>query len=118
MSNKVSLTITRGDDRSWNMSIVDSQGQPVDVTGATYTCSIRKEYNSSVIGNPIVSIDDAANGKLVITISNELSSLLTVQSGKRNSSYVFDLVQVLNSESTTYLNGYLIVEERVTPVGP
>lgn len=118
MSNKVSLTITRGDDRSWNMSIVNSQGQSVDVTGATYTCSIRKEYNSDVIGNPVVTIEDAINGKVLITIANELSSLLVVQSGKRNSSYVFDLVQELQTVSTTYLNGYLIVEERVTPVGP
>lgn len=118
MSNKVSLTITRGDDRSWNMSIVNSQGVPVDVTGATYTASIRKEYNSTVIGNPTVTVDDAVAGKLVINIPSSLSTLLTVQSGKRNTSYVFDLVQVLNAESTTYLNGYLIVEERVTPVGP
>lgn len=118
MSNKVSLTITRGDDRTWNMSIVDSQGTPVNITGGTYTASIRKEYNSAVIGNPTVTVTDAAQGKLEINIDSALSSLLVVQSGKRNSSYVFDLVQVLNSESTTYLNGYLIVEERVTPVGP
>lgn len=117
MSNKVSLTITRGDDRTWTVSIVDSQSVPVDITSGTYTASIRKEYNSTVIGNPTVTVTDAVNGKLDIHIPSSLSSLLTVQSGKRNSSYVFDLVQVLNSESTTYLNGYLIVEERVTPVG-
>ena len=118
MSNKVSLTITRGDDRTWNVAIKDSQGNPVDITTATYSASIRKEYNSTVIGNPTVTVTDAADGRLELNIPSALSSLLTVRSGKRNSSYVFDLVQELNGESTTYLNGYLIVEERVTPVGP
>lgn len=117
MSNKVSLTITRGDDRSWNMSFQNSQGLPMDVTGAEYFCTVRKEYTSTVIGNPTVTILDGANGRLVLNVSSELSSLLTVQSGKRNSSYVIDVVQVLNGESTTFINGYLIVEERVTPVG-
>lgn len=117
MSNKVSLSITRGDDRNWPMTVTNSQGQPVDLTGAVFTSSIRKEYNSPVIGNPTVTIVDAAQGKVVINVSNELSAALTVQVGKRNSSYVFDVVRIVNNESVTYLNGYLIVEERVTPVG-
>lgn len=114
--NRSSLSITRGDDRTWPIT-VSSNGVPIDLTGATVVSTIRKEYTSAVIGNPTVQIVDAVNGEMSMTISNSLSALLTVPSGKRQASYVFDVVLTLDSKETTYINGYIVVEERVSPVG-
>ena len=114
--NRVSLTITRGDDRTWPISVATKDG-PIDLTGATFESTLRKEYTSTILGHPTIAVVDAANGKLEMTISNQLSALLQVQSGKRQASYVFDVVLSLNTKDTTYINGYIVAEERVSPVG-
>lgn len=116
MSTRESLSITRGDDKTWQIT-VETNGQPVDLTGATVVSTIRKEYTSKVIGSPVITISSPTNGRLSMTIGNELSALLTVQSGKRSASYVFDVVLTLDNKETTYINGYIISNERVSPVG-
>lgn len=116
MTNRSSLTITRGDDRTWPITI-ESNGVPLNLTGATVVSTIRKEYTSAVLGNPTITIVDAANGQLSMTVSHSLSKLLTIPSGKRQASYVFDVVLTLDSKETTYINGYIVSEERVSPVG-
>lgn len=117
MSNRASLTITRGDDRTWNVRLKNSQAQPIDLSNSEFVCTIRKEYSSDIIGNPSTAIVTAIEGHMTITVPSTMSALLDVQSGRRNSSYVIDLVQVKDNATTTLINGYLIVEERVTPMG-
>lgn len=68
------LQIIRGDDVSISVTFTDSNGDPVDITGATVFFTAKSDIHDAdadaVISKEVTSHDDAANGQTTISIAD------------------------------------------------
>lgn len=75
---KQDIKIMRGDTEILNITITDSAGVAVNLTGNTFTSQIRYNRNdSSVAATFTCTITNAAQGQVTLTLSAASSALLT-----------------------------------------
>jgi hypothetical protein len=89
---------------------------PVDLSGCTGKCQIRRTPNTPLSLEVPVSITDAANGKFSINLTAAQTSLLTA-SGRgfdKTDKYVYDLELVIGDNTERILNGYVHVSPEVS----
>ncbi len=75
---KQDIKIMRGDTEVFNITVTDSAGAAVDLTGDVFTSQIR--YNrddTSIAGAFVCTITDAAAGQVRLTLSAASSAVLT-----------------------------------------
>ncbi len=111
MSNYYELTIDQGSTFAITVELKDYfTNDPLNLTGYTARSQIRKDYNSSTSNNFTVSIQDAANGN--ISMSMTASNTSNLKAGR----YVYDLEieETVSSEITRVLQGVAIVTPQVT----
>ena len=81
------LYIDQGSDYSTTVTINDSAGSPLDLTGYTSTAQIRKTYTSSTSVPFLCTFDaDRATGKITISLTNVQTN--AIKSGL----YVYDVL--------------------------
>lgn len=74
---KQDIKITRGDTEVVNLTILDSNGAPVNVTGDTFASQIRYTANATTVAAAFTtSIVNGAAGQIRLTLSNTASAAL------------------------------------------
>lgn len=110
MAQFVELDLDQGTDLSYDLDLTNDDGSPIDVTGFSFTSSMRKSfYSRSVTANLTITIADAANGNVVLSMNSNTST--TIRAGR----YVFDVKQ--KDASNTYtriVEGIITVLPQVT----
>jgi hypothetical protein len=102
----VDLYVYRGDSGRFRVAINDPDGAPLDVSGATWDCDIRTQYDADP---PIVSLDvNPIDASTVEVVLNTTMSALLVDNA------VWDLEMTLNGEVQTLLSGVVHVHKDVS----
>lgn len=115
------LLVEQGATFTRTLTLKDSAGAPIDITGWTFAGQIRKKYDSS---SPLVSftcaiVGAATNGQFSITLSHTQTSALPVLPAQDNSRsptlYSYD-IECVKSDSTKarLLQGLVKVSPEVT----
>jgi hypothetical protein len=101
------LVLYRGDYISMSVTIKDSLGVPLNLTGHTAKCSIRASYTSASSYDATCTVD-AANGKVLVEF---LSSVTTdIVAGD----YIWDFQTTIAGNNRTYFAGDVKVLGEVT----
>ena len=110
MAQFVELDLDQGTDLSYNLDLTQDDGSPLDVTGYIFASSIRKSYYSAnVTANLTVTIVDAANGNVTLTMNAATTS--NIKAGR----YLFDVKQKDAGNTTTRIvEGIITVLPQVT----
>lgn len=110
MSNFYELTIDQGSTFSMRIELKDYfSNDPLDLTDYTARSQIRKNYDSTESKNFVVTIADAANGNISMSMSS--SNTANLKPGR----YVYDLeIEDLENVVTRVLQGVAIVSPQVT----
>jgi len=74
MSNRLDLTLKQGEDFYRLLTIKDSDGNAVDITGYSFAAQIREEYYKPIYLSFSFNISDASNGQVEMTLAKALSS--------------------------------------------
>lgn len=104
------FTLTRGDAKSYRVTVKDDAGAAVDLTGATVQFAARKHPHSAAVitksdGAGIV-IENAAQGVFRIDLDPEDTSSL----GNWRQTYGFDVQVTKAGEPITVARGKLTIE--------
>jgi uncharacterized cupin superfamily protein len=103
------IKITRGDTEVFVISLQNSNGSAMDLTGSTWASQIRYDYDSaSAAASFACVVTDAINGQVTLTLSAGDSALLT--SGAAH----WDIQQTINYVVTTILSGKCTILPDVT----
>lgn len=110
MAQYVELDLDQGTDLSYNLDLTQDDGSPLNVTNFIFTSSIRKSYYSAnVTANLSVTLVDAANGNVTLTMNAATTS--NIKAGR----YLFDVKQKDAANVTTRLvEGIITVLPQVT----
>lgn len=124
-AEELNVTVRRGDSMSFDITVKDSDGDPVDLTDYTFDMDIRSRSNVSSKSNRsdivlstttggknllLMSVTGAADGTLTISASRE--AMANVDAG----TYRYDLAanHSENSTSETWFYGKFIVKPDYT----
>ena len=103
------ISIYRGDDFNHTVTIQDSAGSAIDVSGRTYTSQLRRYPDSATAAATFtVSMTGAASGTVVFSLTD------TVTAGLEPGPYSYDIQQDSSGTLTTLLAGQAIVSADVT----
>jgi hypothetical protein len=104
------LTIDQGSDFSAEIQVEDSSGDAANLTGFTGAGQIRKTYSSSTATNFGVTVTNAGNGLLTLTLSN------TVTNAMKAGRYVYDveITKTSDGEKTRVVEGQITINPGVT----
>lgn len=111
MSNYYELTIDQGATFAATIELKDYfTNNPIDITGYSARSQIRKNYDSTTSNNFTVSIQDASNGN--ISMSMTASNTANLKPGR----YVYDLEieETSSGEVTRIIQGVAVVTPQVT----
>ena len=103
------IDIYRGDDFSHTVTITNTAGSAIDVSGRTYTSQLRRYPDSSTVAATFtVAMGSAATGVVVFTLAD------TVTAGLEPGPYRYDIQQDNGGTLTTLLAGQATVSADVT----
>ena len=105
------IFIDAGADFSTTVTVTDSSGSALDLTGYTHAAQIRKTYESaSSTVSFTTTTTDATGGKFTLTLTN------TQTAGIPHGRYVYDAVitQTSGGTKTRVVEGIVTVNPRVT----
>lgn len=106
------VSIYRGDDFAHTLTIQDDQGDPVNVSGRTFTSQLRRYPDTTVVAATFaVSMTNAATGVVVFSLGD------TVTAGLEPGPYAYDVQQDNGGTITTLLAGRATVAADVTRSG-
>jgi len=109
------LTIVQGDDKSWPITFTDSAGDPVDLTGSTFSGKFKKEFSTpdaDAVSFTFTDVD-LANGQFTMSLAAADTAALTIK--PTDKSFVFDAqVTYSGGQVETFMRGYLIINPEVT----
>ena len=105
------LYIDQGADFNTVLTLTNAAGTgPLNLTGSTFSCQIRKNYTSSTAITVTVAIQDALEGELVLSIDD------SVTTGIKAGRYVYDIEMVMAGVKSRIVEGLVIVSPQVTQV--
>ena len=106
---KQNITIMRGDTEVFNITLTDSAGAAINLTGSTFLSQIRYERDSSTVAASFsCSITNAAAGQVALTLSSASSAGLTAGTA------FWDLQRTLSGVVTTLVAGKCTILADVT----
>ena len=109
MPGKRDITIYSGDTYVHEVRVKDSDGDPISITGRTYSGSVKlSKLANDVLLSFTPSITDGANGVVKFTLSSSETGSLTP------GTYHYDFQEVNNVVTTTLLTGKIVIEADVT----
>lgn len=110
MAEFVELQMEAGATFSTEITVSDNNGEPKDLTGYTLNAQMRKSYYSTTAYNFEISLDDAPNGLVTMSISAANTSII------RAGRYVYDVEMTENSTGfvTRIFEGIVTVLPNVT----
>jgi len=106
------LDIYEGEDKVWTVTITDSAGDPIDITGYTFLFTVKRKLNDSdgnaLIRKEITSHSDPTNGITEITL---VSADTNDKSG--NFFYDYQWLSDSNQRRVVLKNAAFQIEKRV-----
>jgi hypothetical protein len=108
MAIYANLTVDQGSDFSSVVTVSNSDGALVDLTGYIYRGQIRKTYSSSTAVDFTVTANTPTNGELTITLTAAQTGAM--KAGR----FVYDVEIELANVVTRVVEGQLEVTPRVT----
>lgn len=103
------LALRCGDTETVSVTLQDSAGAPINITGRTYAAQVRATSDASTpLATFSCSIIDAAAGTFACTLSATTTAALTPGGG------VWDLSETNGATVTTLLAGSVIISQDVT----
>ena len=110
MAQFVELNMDQGATFNVDIDLTEANNAPINVTGYTFSSSIRKSYYSSrVTANLVVTIQNAANGNVKLSLA--AANTANIKAGR----YLFDVKQVDTSNVTSrVVEGIISVNPQVT----
>ena len=108
MATYSNIYIDQGSTYSSVIDVLDANGLPTDLTDYFVRGQIRRTYNSTLFYDFILDIPNPTNGKIVISLSNNISA--TLKPGR----YVYDIEMTNGSVISTILQGPILVTGDVT----
>ena len=110
MATIQNLTIDQDADFTQTLTIKDSAGDVVDLTGQTVTSKLRKTHLSSSATSFTTAIVSATAGTCSITLTD------TVTSAMSPGTWVYDIVMAdAANDKTRLIQGNAFVKQGVTP---
>lgn len=101
------IYIDQGDNFNKIVTLRDSEGEIIDLTGFTFSANLRQYYNSTKDYSLVVEVYGATtNGQLRLTMTNTATSLLT------SPRYVYSVRAIAGSTIIRVLDGQALI----TPV--
>lgn len=108
MATTTNLYIDQGADFSQTIIVKTVQGQVVDVTGATFKSEARQSYSSAIPYPFTVTVLDAVNGVVVLSLTNEQTAVMAA--GR----YVYDGLVQIGEIVSRFVQGLVTVSPSVT----
>ena len=103
------ISIYRGDDFAHTVTIQNTAGSAINVSGRTYASQLRRYPDTSTVAATFaVSMTNAATGVVVFSLAD------TVTAGLEPGPYAYDIQQDNGGTITTLLAGRATVEADVT----
>ena len=103
------LYIDQGADFSTTISLTDSNGQVLSLTGYSAVGQIRKTYGSSSVAATFGTSLSAATGQITLTLTD------TVTGGMSSGRYVYDIIITDSSgDKTRILEGQVTITPSVS----
>lgn len=105
----VELTIDQGATFEASVNLANDDETPIDVTGYSFQSQIRKSYYSTAsTANLNVTILEAANGKLILSLPSEQTA--NIKAGR----YLYDLKMTSGNTTTRVIEGIITVTPQVS----
>jgi hypothetical protein len=108
MATYSELTLEQGASFSANVTVIDNYNQYMNLTNYTANSQMRKSYLATTAYDFTISITDAANGKILLTMAS--ANTANIKAGR----YVYDLVIQDNTVKTRVVEGIVTVLPSVT----
>lgn len=110
MAQYTELNLDQGTDASYDINLTEDDGSPINCTGYSFACSMRKSYFSlRPTANLTVTIIDAANGNVSIGLT--AAQTANIKPGR----YLYDVKQTDNvGQKTRIFEGIITVNPQVT----
>jgi hypothetical protein len=115
MARTEDLTVFQGTDANFKLFIKESDGETSrDLTDKLFDASLKKSYTATESVDFAVSVTDAANGIVEMSLTNTQTTAL-----EANSRYVYDVIMYEsgNTSIEKILEGKVFVKPTVTRVG-
>lgn len=110
MASFLELSCDQGSDFSVNLDLTNDDGSIINVSGYTFTSSIRKSYYSAnVTANLTVAVANAASGN--VSLSMNSATTANIKAGR----YLYD-VKMVRSDNTVsrVIEGIITVFPQIT----
>lgn len=111
------LTIFQGADLREEFAFSDSNGSPVDLSGALFQAQIRTDFAAITASDLTVTVIDASAGVFAVTMPLSATTLLatSILSNSREIPWgVWDLEAVIGGDKSRLLQGNVVVSREVT----
>lgn len=110
MAAYAELSLDQGTDYLGQLTLSNDDGTPLDVTGSTFDCQIRKSYfSANSTANLEMAIVDAANG--VVSLTLDAANTANIKSGR----YLYDIKRTdANNQVTRLVEGIITVTPQVS----
>jgi hypothetical protein len=108
------LPVYAGDDRSFPITLKDSNEDPVDLTGYEFSAQWRPSRASDTAFDLIVEDTDLANGDIALTVTGETSASIVEDVLKDSINGVWDIQGVRDGVTVTFLTGTMKIKRDVT----
>lgn len=104
---KTNVKYRRGDTTGVPIQFNDAAGEPIDLTGRTWTAQIRRSPNSATAVDITVDTTDANIGQIVLRLEPDITETMSGE-------YEWDLQQDLGGSIQTILAGRWTFDPDVT----
>jgi tartrate dehydratase alpha subunit/fumarate hydratase class I-like protein len=111
MALQQNLYIDQGADFTTVLTLTNAAGTgPLNLTGSTFACQMRKNHTSSTAVTISVSIQDALEGEIVLNLDDSITT------GIKAGRYVYDIEMLMAGVKSRIVEGLIIVSPQVTQV--
>ena len=110
MTTRANLYVDQGTDFKTELDLFDVDSEPLDVSGYTFKCEVKKVYSSQAVFEAIVYVDeDPAINNLIFSIPAEYTE--NIEPGK----YQYDVIMIdtLNNK-IKILEGLIFILSTIT----
>jgi hypothetical protein len=108
------LNVYAGDDRSFLLELLDSNDDPIDLTGYEFSAQWRKTRSSDSAFDLVVEDTDLDSGTITLLVSGAISAEIADTTTKDSITGVWDIQGVRDEETTTFITGSMKIGKDVT----
>ena len=105
------LVAYQGDTRVWSFTMVDNSDNPIDVSGAVITMTIKRQRGATV---PAIYTASTTDGDITVTGAGNNTVNVSLDGNYPAGALVYDVEFVESSRTITYLTGQFTVTTEVT----